>query len=179
MKELIKRKLEFDPALSYFQYALDNANALSTYLLNLVNFKCGSFYTLLPKVASLEEIYEFNRGNVLPQNPSQKYLIAEEVATLSEIPTIKKEISEFIFRKITLRRAFSCIIDDVNGSIDSKFQCETIKCLRRSYLKEVYYFLDKQNVTIELVLKCLQKSNAFWHSLCVLTNVKLKIKKSN
>ena len=38
---------------------------------------------------------------------------------------------------------------------------------------EIYYLLEKNNISTELITECLRASNAFWHSLCVLTEANL------
>ena len=55
-KKLNKHMLDFNPTWEYIQDELDKANALSSELLNLLNFKNGHFFALLPNETNLEEI---------------------------------------------------------------------------------------------------------------------------
>lgn len=66
MYQLIKHSLEFELPYLFFKDSLEDANTLSNELLNLLNFKDGSFFTLLPEDANLERIYELETGLVLP-----------------------------------------------------------------------------------------------------------------
>lgn len=169
MKQLHKHELDFDPAREYVQNSLDKANTLSSELLNLLNFKNGIFFTLLPNDANIERLYEFKAGGILPQNPIQEYVVAGEKATYSIIPTIGDEVSELILKEIKSKEKLCCVFDDVLRSPADKHHMDLFHAHGLSYDNEVYYLLDKGNISSELIMQCLRASNAFWHSLCVLT----------
>ena len=57
MKKLKKHKLKFDLTWKYIQNSLREINTLSNELLNLLKFKNGKFFTLLPWNANVERIY--------------------------------------------------------------------------------------------------------------------------
>ena len=61
-------------------------------------------------------------------------------------------------------------MDDVSGSTPKD---ESHPCFFDNYSvfynEEVYSLLTKNNISKELILKCLRFSTSFWHSLCVFT----------
>jgi hypothetical protein len=169
MKHLNKHKLDFFPTWKYVQDALDNANTLSLELLSYVNFKDGFFFTLLPPDANIERIYEFESGMVLHQNPEQICFIAGEKSTYAIIPTIRDELSRLILEDIKSKDQLSCIFDDVLHSSNDKFYRNLIFSHGLFYENELYYLIQKNEFSYELIKQCLRASNAFWHSLCILT----------
>lgn len=121
MYQLIKHSLEFELPYLFFKDSLEDANTLSNELLNLLNFKDGSFFTLLPEDANLERIYELETGLVLPQYPE----IPNETGkgSYQYIPNIEDEISDFIYQKLSLYNEYTCVLDDViRYSSDSRLE---------------------------------------------------------
>lgn len=169
MIKLIRYNLSLDPTLQYVKKTLDNANTLSSVLLKLIDFDEGNFFTLLPEKSNIERLYEFESGIVLPQNPEQKYASDETKATFATIPTIKNELSELIMQNININNKLSCIIDDVIRYATDKFHMELFNEHGLSYGKEVYYLLKNKEISSKLILRCLEKSSSFWHSLIILT----------
>jgi hypothetical protein len=169
MKQLIKHKLKFDSAWEYVRENLDNVNALSSELLNLLDFKNGYFFTLLPDEANLTEIYHFKCGGILLQYPEEEHVVNGYKSTYSWIPDIDKELSPLILKEIKSKYELSCLIDDVSASPKDKYYTLYSDNFSFFYGDEVYYLLKKNNVSVELLLKCLRASTSFWHSLCVFT----------
>jgi hypothetical protein len=174
MSRLNKHALDFDCTLKYFKETIDNANELSSKLLKIINFKNGCFFTLLPDDANFQCMYNFKNGGVLVQNPEEKYLISGRIASYSVIPTIRECLSKLILNKIKSNNNISCIFDDILRSSNQKLQMDLFRTYGLHYENEVYYQLVKQTISEDLIKKCLRKSNAFWHSLCVLTRANFK-----
>ena len=174
MKQLNKHKLDFDLTIKYVKNNLENVNSLSSELLRSVEFKDGFFFTLLPNDANIKRIYEFESGIILSQNPEKKYFISEKQATYSIIPSIREEISELIFKEMKSKCGLYCIFDDVIRSRKDKHHMDLFYECGLSYKDEVYYLLKKDGISVDTITRCLRTSNAFWHSLCVLTSIDFK-----
>lgn len=168
MDQLNKHILHFDTTWEYAYQSLHEVNTLSSELLNLVDFKKGSFFTLLPTGANLERLYEFKAGLILPQYPEEEYFVNGRKATFTRIPTIEEELSELILNEVRSKE-LCCIFDDVIRLSTDKNHEMLFKIHGLSYGNEIYYFLEKRKISNELVVECLRASTAIWHSLCVLT----------
>jgi len=177
MKQLNKHKLNFDPTWKYVKNNLEKATTLSAELLNLLDFKNGHFFTLLPNDANIKRLYEFEGGVILPQNPEQEYFVSGKRATYSIIPTIRKELSELILKKIESKDKLCCVFDDV-VRIPTDKHMALFHSYGLFYKNEVYYLLEKNKISNELIIQCLRASNAFWHSLCVLSKIDFKCEDS-
>lgn len=176
MKQLNKYKLNFDPTWEYVKNNLENATTLSSKLLSLLDFGKGHFFTLLPNDANIERLYEFEDGIILPQNPEQQYFILGEIATYSITPTIAEELSELILKEVGFKDELCCVFDDVLRSRTDKHQPDLFYTHGLFYDNEVYYLLERDKISSELIMQCLRASDAFWHSLCVLTKTSFKNK---
>lgn len=178
MNKLFKHQMETELVWPFIQDNLDGANALSIELLNIVKQKEGHFFTLLPKGAHLENIYQCKHGNILPQNPI-KY---GPVANLGnyhykETPSISDEVANIIVDLLQKDANLSCIVDDViRYSTDKLLEqgSEEIKnCIAYSG-RDVYYLLNKRNATIPLVSECLRRNRGYWHALSIISKISLK-----
>jgi hypothetical protein len=169
MKQLNKHKLDFDLVWEYVQDDLDKTNALSSELLNSLAFKDGYFFTLLPDDANLKNIYDFKGGLVLPQYPEEEHIVNDHRSTYSWVPDIEDEMSHLILKEIKSKDDLSCIFDNVSGTASDIYYIHFSDAHPLFYEKEVYFLLEQNNLSIELVLKCLKASFSFWHSLCVFT----------
>lgn len=169
MKKLNKHQLEFNPVWEYVQDNLDDVNTLSSELLQLLDFKKGHFFTLLPNDANFEEIYHFKYGGILPQYPEEKYFINGHWSSYSWIPDIYLELSQLILKEITYKDRLSCFMDDVLASPKDEYYTLYSDNFSLFYDEEVYYLINKENISLELLRKCLRFTTSFWHSLCVFT----------
>ena len=168
MQQLIKYKLDFDPTWKYFKENLDNVNALSSELLNLLNFKNGYFFTLLPDNANFKNIYHFKEGLILPQNPIQTQIINGNRLAFSWTPNIDNELSQLILKEISSNPQFSCIMDNVLGAPEDKNHPCYSDNYTLFYDDEIYSLLNN-NISYDLISLYLRYSHTIWHSLCVLT----------
>ena len=169
MKELKKHVLDFELTLKYVQDNLSDGKTLSLELLNLINFFDGYFFTLLPD-ATIEGLYNFKSGGILPQIAEEEYFISGKRATYSIIPTIQNEVSDFIFQKVKKSTELSCVFEEILDSPKSP-QLTYFRKHNLLYIHEnqVYYLIEGSIVKYDAIIKCVEKSNAIWHSLCVLT----------
>lgn len=167
MRQLFKHLLDFDPAWKFTYDSLYEVNQLSSELLNVIDFKSGYFFTLLPQDANIGRLYEFKTGLILPQFPEESYTNGRK-GTFTRIPNLYEEIADAILNEIKSKN-LCCIFDDVTRYPDDKNIFELFRDHGFSYGKEVYYFLDKNTASQKLIMDCLRKSKSFWHSLCILT----------
>ncbi len=172
MRILNKYVLEFDKAFAYLNDQLNGGNSLSKELLNNLNFENGYFFTLLPENANFEELYMFEGGWILPQNP-----ILEQVSksgkksTYTWIPTLDEEIKRYIFEKLQLNKNYLAIFEDVVRYPEDYHQ-EFVLEFGLRYLNEFYYQLNISNASEELIGSAIHHINAQWHLLFILTEIK-------
>jgi hypothetical protein len=179
MKKLNKHILNFELAQRYVKDTLIDVNVLSEELLNALDFKNGHFFTLLPEDANLENLYKFTAYGILPQTPEIEYLVNEQKASYSEIPTVDEEVADFILKTVQSNAKFSCIFDDFEATTTEILELSNLNSNNFYshsffYEKEVYYLIENKTLSQELIEKGLMVSNTFWHSLCILTEVSLK-----
>ena len=148
MKELKKYDLAFLPTMVYVKGALEEANTLSKYLLELIDFGNGHFFTYLPENANQNEIYNFEKGGI----SSNTYL----------------ETAKLIFDNMNKNNGLVCIIDDVIRDPSDK-NIDSFRALNMFHGDEVYYIITHKIAKVENILRCLHETDAIWHSLCVLT----------
>lgn len=178
MKKLIKHELNSELTWLFFLENLDNANALSIELLNNFKKEKGHFFTLLPENANLDNVYRFNNGNVLPQNPI-KYGPVGSLGNqhYSKTPSISDGLAHMIKDILHRDKNVSCIIDDViRYSTDKKIKNENeeIKNCTAYSGQDVYYLLNKDNANFPLIFECLRRNRGYWHALSILSQISLK-----
>ena len=173
IKQLLKYKLDFDSSWEYVFDNLDKVNTLSIQLLKLLNFKDGYFFTLLPNDANLDNIYDFKGGLVLPQNPIETHIVNGHKSYYSWIPNIRNELSHLILKEITLNPNLFCLMDDFEGYPKDRYHIHYVDNYSLFYGDEIYLSLTSQNISIELIMKCLKSSHTFWHSLSIFTKANL------
>jgi hypothetical protein len=170
MKKLNKHLLKYEFAKEFFEDTLIDANTLSNELLNVIDFTDGYFFTLLPENANLENLYKFTTYGILPQNPTIEYLVNEQMSTYTEIPTIVQEIGTYIFEYMILNNINFCIFDDVTRMPNDR-RHPTLFSTNGFFLKqEIYYIINKNDISEANIREGLKLSNSFWHSLCILSN---------
>jgi hypothetical protein len=173
MKLLNKHLLDFNSSLEYVKDNLHETNKLCSSLLNLINFKNGYFFTLLPENSYLQSIYEFKTSNIFHQNPLEENYLNGCKSIYSIKNSIINEISELIINEIKHHEYLSCIFDDVNFFSEELNGYFLFDKYGLSYDKEPYYLIQKNEVSNQLIKECLKTSNAIWHSLCLFTAASL------
>jgi hypothetical protein len=171
MKKLNKHNLNFDKTISYFVENLKSATTLSNELLKSTNFEKGSFFTLLPCKSNFANLYEFETGGILHQT-HEVHLNSAIGMSYTITPTIRKELSQEIFKEMN-KKHLDCMFDDVNSSPKD---CKNNLFAENGLFYEdlVYYLVKNKHGLADLITECLRKSNAVWHSLCILTNSDLQ-----
>ncbi|MGE0831248.1 MAG: hypothetical protein AB7N99_01145 [Simkaniaceae bacterium] len=168
MKWLNEHKLDFNLTSGYFKENLEGTNDLSSEILNIINFQQGNFFTLLSPNSNLMHLSKFKEGGLLPSNPIEQYCIKGKKSSYSNIPTIQTEISDFIFKEMN-EKQLNCVFDDVIRSPNDKKPTNLFINYGFTHQNEIYYIIEKNSASPQLIENCLEKSNAFWHSLCILT----------
>ena len=169
-KKLIKHKLDFLPAWEYTREELDKTNILSSELINSVEIKKGSFFTLLSENANVAQIYNFSWGGILPQNPIEMQMFNGHESFYSWIPSINNELVELMLSEIRIKQNFSYVIDKIVGEKKDDYFIHYIDSQPHFFNEEVYFHVDYKNASVDVLKKCLKSSRSFWHSLCVFTS---------
>lgn len=168
LKDLIKRNLEFEKSILYLKDQLNGGNKLSHELLLTVNFEKGQFFTLLPPDADLEHLYDFFGGTILVQNPTIEYINESgKKVSYTKVPTLKNEISKYIFDKIKTS-ANNCIFEDVVQVISDP-HIDFFHKYGLKYKNELYYRITNDIASEELILEAIKEVSSFWHTLFILT----------
>ncbi len=152
MKILDRYTLDLSKTLAYLQDNLSGTNLLSSEICKLVEFKNGVFYTLLPKNLTDEQLYGFKWGG-LGGN-------------------VREKVVDLLFHQLQNNPELLCIFDDIDGTYTPSYDEESFLQTGVHFEDQIYYLVDKKNASKEFLGECLQTSNAFWHSLCVLSNVR-------
>jgi hypothetical protein len=174
MKKMFEHQLQYDRSFDYIKNNLENTSSLSTELLHLVSFESGSFFTILPIDANFEKLYDFDSGGILPQNIEKEFVSSKNLGTYSEIPTLQDELANYVIRKAKKNKKLSCVLDDIDRSPDNhSLGFFRSKKVSYSFNKEHYFVIKNDEFSYDLIIKCLEKSNAIWHSLCVLATINL------
>jgi hypothetical protein len=149
MTGLIRYELTFNLAIAYFQDNLLNTNTLSSKLIDLVSFKSGIFFTLLPSGINIKNINHFKHGGIAIG--------------------VKKVIGLIIFEHLVSNPRFYCVFDDATSSWTKDYKEPVFLSCGVVYNHEIYYLLTPQTASKDLVDKCIYNSESIWHSLCVLS----------
>lgn len=158
MRKLQWHELDLEPTLTYINNNLKFGNTLSVQLLKLIDFKEGNFFSyFLPNVEE-QNIYQFSHS-------------------IHSAVINTKEIVNLLVEYIQLKK-LSCIFEDIVKDPKDPYLEEFYEC-GLLYNHEIYYFIDRNNLSNNLVLKCLNASSAIWHSLCILTNTSFNLEESN
>ncbi len=172
MKKLKKYKLNFDQTYEYLKSNLDQTNVLSYELLNLLSFKNGSFFTLMPDDTSPDKLHCFEAGGILPQQSIKEY-INGQIKHYSIVQTVRDEVADMLFNELKMRRDIDCLFDDILASPLSRKRRDLLDTQGVYYGNEVYYYLQNRNASLDLIKECFHYSTNGWHSLCVLTKAAL------
>lgn len=170
MFKLIRVSLDFQPTLEYAKNQLEGGMILPSTLLRSINFQQGSFFTLLPKDANFNRIYQFTEGEILIQNPIQQYEYKGEIAAYSRTPTLDQELAEYIDQMIQSNSNLTCLFEDV---------CYTMKTSSTSFYLEknalytnndqLFYLVNYKSSSPEFLEKCIKRAHANWYSLAILS----------
>lgn len=171
---LHRYELDSEKALNYICKSLKDANGLSDVLLEEIDLKTGSFFTLLPDGSNLDRLYEFESGVILPQNPRIVTCSKEGVSSSYSItPNIREKLSEIILEMLENRGNITCIFDDIIRSPRGHFKSSLNGC-KYVHDDQLYYMQNKSNASVESIQTSLKASHAFWHSLGMLTKADLQ-----
>ena len=165
MNSLIRHNLDYNKVLEFVKEQLEDVNILSIELLKMINFSKGMFFTLLPKDFNKKNLYKFTEGGILPQNPMEEYYIKGKICFYSRTPCIDDILANILVKIIKNNKKLTCMIDDFNKSAKGKHHMELFNAYGMSYNDEVYYSLNKENITKKNIMDCLKSSLTFWHSL--------------
>lgn len=149
------KKFDLDNELTYQYYCdcLEGSNELSSELIHSINFKSGCFFTILNNNIDPNKIYDFKYGGVAKG--------------------AKAEVKHLILNILGNNLHISAFFDAYNDEYAKEYNEPLFLNCGMHYNNEVYYSLIKETASEELLDDCLYASNATWHSLCVLSEIKL------
>lgn len=154
--ELNKYSLDFEKAYPYF---IDRIKwkSLSLGILNKVNFKEGSFFTLLPLNARVDRLYHF-KGGIHPPNP--------RIDNFEPITTLNHELSVFIHKFLSLNNLRFAVIENIYGKKgDTELEIEE---LTTQYVKEEVYYIIPPNASTNSIWRAIENGEEVWHFLAIL-----------
>lgn len=160
MRNLKNFVLEYAKTINFVVDNLTDTNILSVEILKMVNFREGTFSAILP--LNYEDSYDFGKGLYL--------------SSMSEPVSVNNEVANYIYKKINASEEVACIFDEALLRVtDNKYWEQTEK-LMLTYENEIYYLIDKENLSLESVKNMMRVSRAStWHSLGMLTFPELKL----
>ena len=167
-------KLELEKIIPYFIDHISCDKTLSQRVCDKIDFNQGSFFTVLPSNALLDKMFNFNDGGIIPTIPygNKTYIIKGQSERFhpQQIITVDRECSEFIANFLSQSHENWLVIENYMLNPQSLFaNVENLKMA--PYDSDVYFFLNKEN-SLDEICKALRKSNAVWHFLAVLTQLK-------
>ena len=168
MKKLYKHVLEYAKTFEFVTKSLNETNALSAELLQIIRSRKGEFFTLLPEDADLGRIYLFD-SYILKQNPQIRS--RTQGGKYQLIPTIREEMYHYLSIKMKESVGLVSVFDAFNLQFGCEDHTGFFEHFGHHYRSEIYYFVDASNFSAEVVQECLRISNVIWHSLCILTRV--------
>lgn len=140
-----KFTLDIVPVLEHFKSTLEDTNALSSLLMRSIDFESGRFFTILPANTTAEDVYKFCYGGIARN--------------------IRDELPFILFEILREHTDFKCIIDDFNSTYTPGYDDPIFNECGVAFEDQVYYLLTQKGIPPKLINRCLQLSNAVWHSL--------------
>lgn len=148
-------KLSYEPCLEYLKDTLSDTTALASKILSLMDLKKGFFFTFLPSKTNFSLAAQFNISGIAKG--------------------VREQIPSMLINKLQEYDPLCCIFDNISEVFSSKYKSKLFSKCGLFYREEIYYLINKENISLELIKECLQNSNAIWHSLCVVSKLELKI----
>lgn len=179
MRKLIPHELKFDQTETHFKEYLDGRHSLADALRKSIDFTQGHFYTFLTEDADLSKIYKFEIGHILPPNPIEDIYVESLGKTFKgeRINSIKEELSDFIYQKIT-NSSLSFLAEDLLRTPKDP-HIDLYHKIGLSFRNEIFYLVTQENLTKELVVATLKKCShwQFVSSLFDMNGIEFKNKK--
>lgn len=155
-QQLNRYEINYESAYKYFQDRLLDVNTLSLCLMELINFKYGDFFTLLYGNIDANRVNELAIGGMTKNS---------------------LELSRaFVLNYIQKNPQLSLIFDDFTVDLKSKIKDPFLVKYGTFYHDEFYYIINNEDVTLETLNLGFYLSNAIWHDLCVVSEVRIENK---
>lgn len=165
MRPLKRIELDFDPAWQYIKDQLEGGNTLSHELLKRINFMEGAFFIMLPEEANLNHLYQFRYGGLMPPGIKKQVTVLNHTYQAELVNSITSEVADYLL-KIVQQGKVSCLFEDVTRKTsDPGLNFFSDRKALFTHEKEVYYGINADNCSYEVILSAIQKSNAIWHFL--------------
>jgi hypothetical protein len=146
---------------------------LSKTIVEKIDFHQGDFFTILPKNANVERLYELSYGGIISPIPygDKTYRIegVSEEFHPQQVIAMNDKCCQFISDYTKKKHCNFVIIENYMLEPDSPHV--DIKNVRMApYKNDVYYILTKEN-SLKEINKTIRRSSQVWHSLFVLTQI--------
>lgn len=164
MNEFIQYNLDSAFTKAYFIDYLSHGYTLSRESLSHINFLDGEFFTILPKDISVENLYKFKSGGILPQLSKMEI---SEFKNFYPTPTIDEELCSFIIKFLENGNR-TVIFDDMNARPKDP-HLGVDGALMAIYKDEIHYVLQNTIPPDDVVKECIDSSNCVWHYLSILS----------
>jgi hypothetical protein len=167
---LVEFELNFEKTHSFVIESLIDANRLSDEVLKM-DFTNGSYFTFLPQGSVVDNIYNFETDLVFEDN--------SKLMTVSSVRTLNRNcLGSLLIDEVKKSRKNYCVFDDLLSEPDEILENDPQKGDKYLYNDQVYYILNRANITLDALVHYLHISNAFWHSLCLLTSGDIEMKEN-
>jgi hypothetical protein len=159
-----KYDLDFRKTINYFIDHVKCGNFLSEMLIKKINFHNGSFFTLLPDNANLENIYDFPFGGILK---GSERVYNTPFSNAWSVPNIDIELSEFIHKYLLKNLMNFAVFEHVIAKPeDPRLKINDITI---AIFKDQVYYVAFKKTSTDLIEKIVRKTGRVWHFLAVLT----------
>jgi hypothetical protein len=146
MRQLIKYDLDFENAHRYFKTYFLNHISDSEQVLKQFNLDNGHFYTLLPKIAYIDRLYDFDLSGILPAEN-----LLEEKQTLPNgeiyIPrcvfSTVAELKSVLFEYVEQDKSNQVMMLSKNETeyLNFKIPSKSIKKLISNFIEREFYLI--------------------------------------
>lgn len=156
MSIIKKHDLDFEKVFPYFFEHIGCGKTLSSKVVKRINFREGTFFTILPDTIDESKLFWFDCGLIPPSEPNI-------------ITTTDGECSELI-KKFLDKSSLHCAIvgDYMQEPTKSSANIDNVKMV--PYENEIYYLLNAKNSEREIWKGI--RSGLVWHTLIILTSLK-------
>jgi len=157
MKDFKKFDLDFDRTIGFFLKKISWGNTLSKTIMNEIDLRIGSFFTLTSKKSDLNYIYQFSTGGV---HSGQDLL------------------NQYISENLDLNGKLKCVFEDVQSDKED-LPLDVFTSVGHLFESELYYIIDKSNKNKDMTYSTglsntylqasISHSRNFWRELCLLS----------
>ena len=148
-----KYKLEFKQSLAYITDYLSGGGALSEYVLQIMDFSKGSFYTFFHCPIDLQHLHKFTQGGIVPYTGSD---------------VLDTSLAHLVFQILQSKGNLHFLFEDVLHNKEDKRESELFPYIH-TYKEQLLLLLNKE--TPFSLYDVIQKQSSPWHYLGLIADV--------